>query len=104
MGNNKNIGVSNPDAVEKTRQETNLLDLTGHWFVSFGVDTQKVNLEGCRILTLNGGFDPDTIIDVLVDSIQKSLPQEAQDALKAMNQSIIIRAFNRIDNPGLSLR
>ena len=96
MGTNKNIEVSDSDAVETPRQEKNMIDLTGHWFVNFGVDMQDAKMEGCRILTLNGGFDPDTLIDVLVDSIQKSLPQEAKDALAKSKQRIIIRAFNRI--------
>ena len=97
MEKNKNIEVSDSDAVETPRQEKKLIDLTGHWFVNFGVDMQDGSkMEGCRILTLNGGFDPDTLIDVLVDSIQKSLPQEAKDALAESKQRIIIRAFNRI--------
>lgn len=101
MGTNKNIEVSDSDAVETPRQEKMLVDLTGHWFVNFGADMQDGKMEGCRILTLNGGFDPDTLIDVLVDSIQKSLPREAKDALAKSKQRIIIRAFNRIDNPGV---
>lgn len=101
MGKNKNIEVSDSDALETSRQEKNLVDLTGHWFVNFGADMQDGKMEGCRILTLNGSFDPDTLIDVLVDSIQKSLPQEAKDVLAESKQRIIIRAFNRIDNPGV---
>ena len=101
MGKNKNIEVSDSDAVETPVQEKKLVDLTGHWFVNFGSDMQDGKMEGCRILTLNGGFDPDTLIDVLVDSIQQSLPQEAKDALAKSKQRIIIRAFNRIDNPGV---
>ena len=102
MVNNKNIEVSDSDAVETPRQEKKLIDLTGHWFVNFGVDMQDGSkMEGCRILTLNGGFDPDTFIEVLMDSIQQSLPQEAKDALAESKQRIIIRAFNRIDNPGV---
>lgn len=96
MEKNKNIEVSDPAAVETPRQEKKLVDLTGHWFVNFGVDMQDGKMEGCRILTLNGDFDPDTLVDVLVDSIQQSLPQEAKDALAESKQRIIIRAFNRI--------
>ena len=101
MEKNKNIEVSDSDAVETPRQEKKLIDLTGHWFVNFGADMQDGKMEGCRILTLNGSFDPDTFIDVLMDSIQQSLPQEAKDALAESKQRIIIRAFNRIDNPGV---
>ena len=101
MENDKNIEVSDSDAVETPRQEKKLVDLTGHWFVNFGADMQDGKMEGCRILTLNGSFDPDTLIDVLVDSIQQSLPQEAKDVLAESKQRIIIRAFNRIDNPGV---
>ena len=102
MEKNKNIEVSDSDAVETPRQEKKLIDLTGHWFVNFGVDMQDGSkMEGCRILTLNGGFDPDTFIEVLMDSIQQSLPHEAKDALAESKQRIIIRAFNRIDNPGV---
>ena len=97
MEKNKNIEVSDADAVETPRQEKNMIDLTGHWFVNFGVDMQDGSkMEGCRILTLNGGFDPDTFIEVLMDSIQQSLPQEAKDALAESKQRLIIRAFNRI--------
>ena len=87
---------------DKKTDKKNMVDLTGHWFVNFGVDMQDGSkMEGCRILTLNGGFDPDTFIEVLMDSIQQSLPQEAKDALAESKQRIIIRAFNRIDNPGV---
>ena len=104
MEKNKNIGMSDPNALDTPREEKNMVDLTGHWFVNFGVETPEVKMEGCRVLTLTGNFDPDTLIETLVDSIQKSLPQEAKDALKDTKQRIVIRAFNRIDNPVLSLR
>ena len=81
---------------QEEKEDKNMVDLTGHWFVNFGVNTPEVNMEGCRILTLNGFFDPDTFIEVLVDSIQKSLPQEAKDALATSKHRLIIRAFNRI--------
>ena len=81
---------------QEEKEGKNMVDLTGHWFVNFGVETPEVQMEGSRVLTLTGGFDPDTLIDVLADSIQKSLPQEAKDALAATKQRLIIRAFNRI--------
>ena len=79
----------------------NLVDLTGHWFVNFGVDLPEATIEGSRILTLNGGFDPDIFIDVLTAKIQDTLPQNARDIITKSGQRIIIRAFNRIDNPSL---
>lgn len=74
-----------------------MVDLTGHWFVYFGVDLEAAKIEGSRILTLNGEFDPDELIDLLVHHIQDSLPQEAKDIISKSSQRIVIRSFNRID-------
>ena len=96
MEKNKNIGVSDPDALETPRQEKKLVDLTGHWFVHFGADLPDCSIEGSRILTLNGNFDPDTLIDVLVENIYNDLPEKGKEWLDKYNQRIVIRSFNRI--------
>ena len=88
------------DKEETDKKE--LVDLTGHWFVYFGVDLEEAKIEGSRILTLNGGFDPDNLIDLLCKHIQDSLPQEAKDIIGRSGQRIVIRSFNRID-PSLSM-
>ena len=76
-----------------------MVDLTGHWFVSFGAEVEEGKMEGSRILTLRGEFDPDTLIDVLTSTVQKSMPKYARELLEKHKQKIIIRSFNRIDNP-----
>ena len=79
-----------------------MIDLTGHWFVYFGVDLEEAKIEGSRVLTLNGEFDPDDLIDLLVHHIQDSLPQGAKDIISKSGQRIVIRSFNRID-PSFSI-
>lgn len=85
------------DKEETDKKE--MVDLTGHWFVSFGVEVEEGKMEGSRILTLRGEFDPDTLIDVLTSTVQKSMPKYARELLDKHKQKIIIRSFNRIDNP-----
>ena len=87
---------------EESQNTDNLIDLTGHWFVHFGVDLEEAKIEGSRILTLNGGFDPDKLIDILCKHIQDSLPQKAKDIIVRSGQRIVIRSFNRID-PSLNI-
>ena len=85
---------------ESPDEKNNLVDLTGHWFVNFGADLETAKIEGSRIITLNGTFDVDHLITILVEHIQDSLPQNAKEILKQDgNNKIVIRAFNRMDNP-----
>ena len=77
-------------------QTSNSVNLTGNWFVNFGANLPDCNIEGCKFLTINGNFDPDTLMDVLVQNIYKDLPEEGRKMLDKHNKSIIIRAFNRI--------
>lgn len=79
----------------------NLVDLTGHWFVNFGIELPEASIEGSRILTLEGKFDPDTLLGTLAVQIQDSLPENAREIIKKSEASIVIRTFNRIDNPSL---
>ena len=88
------------DKEETDKKE--MVDLTGHWFVYFGADLEEAKIEGSRILTLNGKFDPDELIDLLVHHIQDSLPQEAKDIISKSGQRVVIRSFNRID-PSFSI-
>ena len=85
--------------MEEETEKKDMVDLTGHWFVSFGVEVEEAKMEGSRILTLRGEFDPDTLIDVLTSTVQKSMPKYARELLDKYKQKIIIRSFNRIDNP-----
>ena len=85
--------------MEEDTEKKDMVDLTGHWFVSFGVEVEEAKMEGSRILTLRGEFDPDTLIDVLTSTVQKSMPKYARELLDKYKQKIIIRSFNRIDNP-----
>lgn len=77
-------------------QTTNSLCLTGCWFVNFGVDLATAKIEGSRILTLKGNFDPDNLMDILVNAIYEDLPDNAKELLDKANQKPVIRAFNRI--------
>ena len=77
-------------------QTTNSICLTGCWFVNFGVDLATAKIEGSRILTLKGNFDPDNLMDILVNAIYEDLPDQAKELLDKANQKPVIRAFNRI--------
>ena len=77
-------------------QSSNSINLTGSWFVNFGLDIDRGKLEGCRIITLKGNFDLDTIIDTLVDAIYRDLPDNAKEFIDNSGKTLIIRAFNRI--------
>ena len=77
-------------------QTSNSINLTGNWFVHFGANLPDCSIEGTRILTLKGNFDPNTLIDVLVDNIYNDLPEKGKEWLTKYNQRIVIRAFNRI--------
>ena len=77
-------------------QTSNSVNLTGNWFVNFGADFPGGSIEGCRFLTLKGNFNPDTLMDVLVENIYKNLPEESREILNKHKMNIVIRAFNRI--------
>ena len=72
------------------------INLTGNWFVYVGATLPDCSIEGSRILTLKGNFDPDTLMDVLVKSIYNDLPEKGKEWLDKYQQRIVIRAFNRI--------
>ena len=72
------------------------INLTGSWFVYFGLDTLQGKIEGCRILTLKGNFDPDNLIDILTDAIYGDLPDNAKEFIDNSGQRVVIRVFNRI--------
>ena len=77
-------------------QTGNSINLSGCWFVNFGADFPNGSIEGSRFLTLKGNFNPDTLMDVLVENIYKDLPEEGREILDKHKQRIVIRAFNRI--------
>ena len=77
-------------------QTSNSINLSGCWFVNFGADMQDCSIEGSRFLTLKGNFDPETLMDVLVENIYKDLPERGRELLDRHNSRIVIRAFNRI--------
>lgn len=77
-------------------QTSDSICLTGCWFVNFGADLATAKLEGSRILTLKGNFDPDNLMDILVEAIYSDLPDNAKELLDNANLKPVIRAFNRI--------
>ena len=77
-------------------QSSNSINLTGSWFVHFGLVSLQGNMEGSRILTLKGNFDPDNLIDILTDAIYGDLPDNAKEFVDGSGQKVVIRAFNRI--------
>ena len=80
-------------------QSSDSINLTGCWFVHFGADLPDCRIEGSRILTLNGNFDPDTLMDVLVENLYNDLPEKGKEMLskyKNPKKRLVIRAFNRI--------
>jgi hypothetical protein len=72
------------------------VNLTGNWFIYFGANLPDCSIEGSRILSLKGNFNPDTLLDVLVDNIYNDLPEKGKEMLEAHKARIVIRAFNRI--------
>lgn len=72
------------------------INLTGSWFVHFGLDTLQGKIEGSRIITLKGNFNPDNLIDILTDAIYGTLPDNVKEFIDKSGQRIAIRAFNRI--------
>lgn len=97
------------DNMETTNNETNgiylagsehqsseSINLTGCWFVNFGADLPDGSIEGSRILTLKGNFDPDTLMNMLEENIYDVIPERGKEMLNKHNKRIIIRAFNRI--------
>ena len=72
------------------------INLTGCWFVYFGADLPDGSIEGSRILTLKGNFDPNTLMNVLEENIYNDIPERGKEMLNKHNQRIIIRSFNRI--------
>ena len=77
-------------------QTSESICLTGCWFVHFGLDILQGKMEGSRIITLKGNFNPDNIIDILTDAIYGTLPDNAKEFIDKSGQRIAIRAFNRI--------
>ena len=77
-------------------QTSESVNLTGKWFIYFGADLPDCSIEGSRILSLKGNFNPDTLMDVLVDNIYNDLPEKGKEVLEAHKARIVIRAFNRI--------
>ena len=78
------------------QESSNSINLTGCWFVYFGADMPDCSIEGSRILTLKGNFDPETLMKVIVENIYNDLPENGKEWLNKYNQGIVIRAFNRI--------
>ena len=78
------------------QQSSNSINLTGCRFVYFGADMPDCRIEGSRILTLKGNFDPETLMEVIVKNIYNDLPENGKELLNKHNQGIVIRAFNRI--------
>lgn len=77
-------------------QTSESINLTGCWFVNFGADLPDCSIEGSRFLSLKGNFNPDTLMDVLVENIYNDLPEKGKEWLNKYKQRIVIRAFNRI--------
>lgn len=73
--------------------EKNGIDMTGRWFVHFGY-LDKV--EGSRIVTLNGEFDPDDLLDEITKSIYATLDEGIRQALDEMGVVMVIRNLTRI--------
>ena len=88
---------ANPICLAGSDQQSSVsINLTGSWFVNFGLDIDQGKIEGCRIITLKGNFNPDTLIDTLVDAIYRDLPDNAREFIDRSGKMLIIRAFNRI--------
>lgn len=81
------------------QQSSESINLTGCWFVNFGADLPDGSIDGSTILMLKGNFDPNTLINVLVENIYNYLPEKGKEMLNKYKQpkkKLVIRAFNRI--------
>ena len=73
--------------------EKNGIDMTGRWFVHFGY-LDKV--EGSRIVTLNGEFNPDDLLDEISKAIYATLDDGIRQSLDEMGVVLVIRNLIRI--------
>ena len=73
--------------------EKNGIDMTGRWFVHFGY-LDKV--EGSRIVTLNGEFNPDDLLDEISKAIYATFDDGIRQSLDEMGVVLVIRNLIRI--------
>lgn len=69
------------------------IDMTGKWFVNFGYLDK---MEGSRIITLNGWFNQDDLLDKISDAVYESLNDDLKRQLDGLGAVVIIRNLNRI--------
>lgn len=68
------------------------IDMTGVWLVHYGIHNK---LEGSEIVTINGFFKPEEIVNAVADNIKSSMPEEAKKLIKE-NGPLVIRCMNRL--------
>lgn len=69
------------------------IDMTGKWFVNFGYLDK---MEGSRIITLNGWFNQDDLLDKISDAVYESLNDDLKRQLDELGAVVIIRNLTRI--------
>ena len=69
------------------------IDMTGKWFVNFGYLDK---MEGSRIITLNGWFNQDELLDKISDAVYESLNDDLKRQLDELGAVVIIRNLTRI--------
>ena len=67
--------------------------MTGKWFVNFGYLDK---MEGSRIITLNGWFNQDDLLDKISDAVYESLNDDLKRQLDELGAVVIIRNLTRI--------
>ena len=68
------------------------IDMTGDWFVSFGIHDK---IEGSYIVTIEGNFDKSEIIAYITNAIVERFDDNAKKTVKKYGP-LIIRSMTRL--------
>ena len=79
--------------METKEPDKDEIDMTGKWFVNFGYLDK---MEGSRIVTLNGLFNQDELLDKISDAVYESFNDDLKRKLDELGAVVVIRNLARI--------
>ena len=79
--------------METKEPDKDEIDMTGKWFVNFGYLDK---MEGSRIVTLNGWFNQDELLDKISDAVYESFNDDLKRKLDELGAVVVIRNLARI--------
>jgi hypothetical protein len=68
------------------------IDMTGTWFVSYGIHNK---IEGCNVITIEGNIDRSKIIDHITDAIISGFNYNAKEIVRKYGP-LVIRSITRL--------